>query len=162
MRLRKVTLITVCLVAGSALMSNMVFADAGRLIKRRDVNGTAPDLESAKCLSCHDGSFASDVTSGLAPRGMRGFLGKESEHPIGMYYSAVGKGKFGKYVPRGVLNPAIVLVDGRVSCVSCHVKDSAKDNRLMSTTSDHESCTGGEKLAVSNYGSGLCLSCHIK
>ncbi|MBL4701171.1 MAG: hypothetical protein JKX85_07925, partial [Phycisphaeraceae bacterium] len=104
------------------------------------------------CLSCHDGSIASDVSGGGMGIG-RGFGAsgnRGGEHPIGMTYPTTGN----KVVSTGSqiafalpmsLDQRIQLVDGKVSCISCHSPYSKENNLLV----------------MSNDRSKLCLSCHM-
>ncbi|HEY6871928.1 MAG TPA: cytochrome c3 family protein [Geobacteraceae bacterium] len=123
-------------------------------LSRFGTNNTAEHREtdidsfSKECLNCHDGLRATDVTvdyrnePGISGRG-RHVSGKD--HPIGMYYAsyaALGRG----YKPAAMLNRKMVLVNGKVGCLTCH-------NPLNPERSH---------LVMSDYRSALCLSCHDK
>lgn len=106
------------------------------------------DSFSRKCLVCHDG-----VSAPIAEGSYRNSPGEEhsrgqvngSSHPIGMDYAAysIGNRSF-KNVE--MLDRQMVLVDGKVGCLSCHNPLNPRRNHL----------------AVSDARSELCLACHNK
>ena len=83
-------------------------------------------LSLTSCLGCHDGTVGKEV-------------GSES-HKVNVLY-----------IPGRRLNKirdrSIVLVDGRVTCISCHNPYGG---------------TAKARLVKSNGGSRLCLTCHRK
>lgn len=92
------------------------------------------DVESLSCLTCHDGSIGPMAHYSVGEAKAIG-----NSHRIGQQYV---------FKPGLSLSPArsgVVLVNGRVSCISCH--DMAKP---------------GNHLAVDMKGSALCLTCHRK
>ncbi len=97
------------------------------------------DVSSAACLSCHDGSVASDVTHEIGA--LRGIRGLGNSHPIGVEYRPRG---LGALRPAEQLDRRIRLFDNRVGCGSCHSPYSPEDSLLV----------------MSNERSRLCLSCH--
>ena len=110
--------------------------------------GTRIDKASMTCLSCHDGSLgsANDVNSGSWKHGVRmSPFDPEGSHPIGVNYARAMR-KHGGLRPVSQLNPAIKLIDGKVSCRSCH--------DMYATTY--------KKLVVTMSGSRLCFECHDK
>lgn len=101
------------------------------------------DNETMTCMTCHDGTLASEGDSG------RHFGDSFKDHPVGVPYSdsRLARGQPPSdvpLVPVAGLNPKIRLFDGQVGCGSCHSPYS-KEKHL---------------LVMSNYGSKLCLSCH--
>ena len=81
------------------------------------------DAETRTCLSCHDGTMASDIgvgdSTGLSHAG----------HPVGVVYrgggfpqaSATGStGGYGQLRPASILDSRIRLFDQQVGCGSCH------------------------------------------
>lgn len=108
--------------------------------------GLRIDSVSRTCLSCHDGSIAvaDTVTVGMWEHGVPfGRFDPRGSHPIGVdYLRAFAKNRGLR--PMGALNPAIKLVNGKVSCISCHDLYSKEPH----------------KLVMSNSGSRLCLACH--
>jgi predicted CXXCH cytochrome family protein len=94
------------------------------------------DVESAGCVSCHDGSMVMDP----------GHLGQRSTfqadaHPIGATYRS---GRGGGLRPSALLDERIRLFDDRIGCGSCHSPYSPEPSLLV----------------MSNQGSALCLDCH--
>lgn len=104
------------------------------------------DVESKRCLSCHDGINASEASSGAATHGSFGsFANERLNHPIGIPYPTYQPpGNGTKYRPASLLPREIRLPDGMVSCVSCH-NLYARDKHL---------------LTVPIKDSALCLTCH--
>jgi predicted CXXCH cytochrome family protein len=99
------------------------------------------DAYSRQCMGCHNenqgGSSLKLDSSGVVRHGTG-----SANHPIGMRYDrAVATGLYRK---PSRLNPAILLPEGKVSCVSCHVGYSKEHGALVR----------------SNARSGLCLECH--
>jgi predicted CXXCH cytochrome family protein len=86
------------------------------------------DPISYECLNCHDGSTA-PLTGNSHPVGV--------DYPI---YSMYGS----NFVSRGALDRRIILIDGKVGCLSCH--------NPLNPARDH--------LVMSNDRSRLCLACH--
>lgn len=107
------------------------------------------DSFSRDCLSCHDGLRASDITvvyrnSPENPRRGRHVSGKD--HPVGMdYENYVASGR-GNYKPIATLNSRMMLIDGKVGCLTCHNPLNPEKNHLV----------------MSDFRSALCLSCHNK
>jgi len=116
----------------------------------------ALDDESRTCLSCHDGTTATDI--GLGSDG--GPITHASGHPVGVAYRSIGglasssivapTGSggtllgYGQLVPVSTLDPRIRLFDGNIGCGSCHSPYSQEHGLLV----------------MDNYRSRLCLSCH--
>jgi len=73
---------------------------------------------SSQCVSCHDGSAATHVTWGADRR----------SHPIGMRYADVWvQSRAGL---NGIIPRALVLVEGRVECTTCHDGASLEPHRV--------------------------------
>lgn len=91
------------------------------------------DRYSTECLACHDGGIASAThfTAAADRRPM-------NSHPVGVPYPS--RSQFAP-IPS---DSNIILIDGRVSCVTCH--DMVAD---------------GYHLAIENDHSRLCFSCHL-
>jgi predicted CXXCH cytochrome family protein len=79
------------------------------------------------CEACHDGTVGPLIVTKVM-----------GAHPVGVIY---GRQKSLRNNPR---DARIVLVNGKVTCVSCHDPYSRKD----------------KKLVMGNENSKLCLSCH--
>ena len=101
------------------------------------------DVYSMYCLGCHFGDgHAASVETGT--RGILRYDDKFVTHPVGgLYADALARGIV---YPAALLPDAILLPDGRVSCVSCHVGYAEVHGQLV----------------ISNKGSALCLTCHKK
>ena len=108
----------------------------------RGIGGLDPF--SVICLTCHDGSIASGIENGVqGGLDNNGHIGN-GNHPIGMSYAGYTRRNF--YIPLGALNNDIVMVGGKMGCLSCHNPQNPEKFHL----------------ARSNGRSRLCLSCHIK
>ncbi len=124
----------------------------------------APDDKMAElafgCISCHDGTTAKDVYASTV--GVQTWRMGMGEHPVGMDYRASYLRKQEELNPREFLPASIILVDGVVSCLSCHklseeaVQASTNGSTAFIGSTD---CTSAG-LTVSNEGSRLCMSCH--
>ncbi len=111
-------------------------------------DGSRPiDPVSSECLTCHDGSVAKLSVIGVGIWTHSGdFIGYDSGlHPIGVDYEEARR-RSGGLRPSSTLDSRIRLVQGKVSCVSCHNPYSEKEQLLV----------------MENRGSRLCLECHIK
>ncbi|MBI5837497.1 MAG: cytochrome c3 family protein [Candidatus Eisenbacteria bacterium] len=118
-----------------------------------------PTGVSMACLSCHDGTVGLDVItnvpnsySGSAavgttmPAGMFN-LGTDlrNDHPVSVSYDNTLDTKFKSST--SVTAAGLQLYSGKVQCASCHNPHTAANRPF---------------LRVSNGGSNLCLTCHIK
>jgi predicted CXXCH cytochrome family protein len=93
-----------------------------------EVNNKAGVME---CLSCHDGSVAIARSTG--------------DHPVNRPYPPIDKRRMFNN-PAQVKAAGIILVQGRVTCVSCHNLANPKPPHLV----------------IELDRSTLCLTCHIK
>lgn len=114
-----------------------------------DSQNAAIDSFSQDCMTCHDGLRGSDVrlvfrnSPGNSGKGMRA-SGKD--HPIGMDYANYAAFGGGGYNPVSMLNPKMMLINGKVGCLTCHNPLNPEKNHLV----------------MSDFGSALCLTCHNK
>lgn len=104
-----------------------------------------PESTSQSCLTCHDGSLATEVghrRGGSA----RVRLGSQwsTDHPVDIPYQDTIEGADGRLAPRATLDPRVRLFGGSMTCASCHTL-YAQSKGL---------------LAVEGAVSALCLSCH--
>lgn len=91
------------------------------------------------CLSCHDGALA-DAVSSCSVR-----CDFSTGHSLMKDYPP--RGKEALYSPAAVVTAkGIKLVNGKVTCISCH--------NLRNPSRNH--------LVMDNTGSKLCLTCHIR
>jgi predicted CXXCH cytochrome family protein len=125
----------------SAFGSDKISSHAARpsTLARLDEDG------SRSCISCHDGTVASDATGPSSSQVGMGF--RNSGHPFGVAYSVpAGTGFRGDWNlrPAQTLNSNIRIFNGQVGCQSCHSLYSTQKNLLV----------------MSNDSSRLCQSCH--
>jgi len=94
----------------------------------------ALDVFSLECLSCHDGTMANEAHFAFGSGKPIG-----NSHPIGVVLPDT----------KAFLHPFpgsnVILIKGRVSCVTCHDIEAP-----------------GDHLAMNNANSALCFSCHQK
>ena len=102
------------------------------------------DSFSAGCVTCHDGIVSrKDILNYRNdPRTRMQMI--SGKHPIGMNYESytVYRDTLKKV---DELNPNLVLVEGKVSCVTCHDPFNPEKNHL----------------ALKNSGRDLCKECHL-
>jgi predicted CXXCH cytochrome family protein len=122
---------------------------------------------SKLCLSCHDGTVAIDSFGGTT--GTNNITGASklgtdltNDHPIGITYDAAlvtGDGGLKAITSAANIGPAgaktgtidsNLLNLGKVECSSCH--DVHNTNTAVSAN----------LLKITNSGSALCLTCHVK
>lgn len=109
---------------------------AGSVAKGLDL-----DPFSMQCLSCHAENGQGPMST-VDARGIVRHASGSGNHPIGMRYGqSKGKGLYRKITD---LPASILLPEGKVSCVSCHVGYSKKHGALV----------------ASNNRSSLCMECH--
>lgn len=107
-----------------------------------------------KCLSCHDGSMASDVTASAGGRGHFGV-----NHPIGFDYEQVAA------VDRGI-KPSSTFFDGGIQVADVLYKDEF-GRSIMTCTTCHDVHNGphvSDRFLLYGRldGSSLCYTCHNK
>jgi len=105
------------------------------------------DTISLECIACHDGLTARAANHRISNGNRQGVKSMETikaAHPFGMDYDHYKSNK--GYVPVDMLPADMVLMGGKVVCVTCH--NMLGENKMF--------------LAVDNSGSRLCFSCHVK
>jgi predicted CXXCH cytochrome family protein len=107
---------------------------------QRRVSGKV-DQESAACMTCHDGTIASDAGSHSQPPG----LAQSPDHAVGTLFAAKPGGEL-VLVPTSRLDRRVRLMDGKLGCGSCHNVYTRQPNILV----------------MNNRGSQLCLTCHVE
>ncbi len=105
------------------------------------------DEMSIKCMSCHDAIFGASATS----ENMDILRSRHSNvtgltHPVGVSYAEAKRKYRGAYRDLSDLPPQIKLYGGMVGCGTCHSPYSGTHSQLV----------------MDNYGSNLCLACHVK
>jgi len=145
-----------CVLCHSGLDSKMhsisgVGAHMGGVVKAAYVPnksiGVRLDEMSIKCMSCHDAILGSDTTVSNVDI-LRGEHSNTTglTHPVGVSYAEAKRKYKGAYRDIAKLPPQINFYGGRVGCGTCHSPYAA----------------GHAELVMNNYGSNLCLACHIK
>jgi len=132
------TLLKVLLVSAAL---PVVFAVSETRAEIVDHHGLRVDSEdtSSGCLSCHDGTIGSSVSSCTVDCTADGSHSIEKEYPPA--------GEESKYATvESILAAGIKLSGNRVACISCH--------DLANQSTSH--------LRISNDSSGLCAACHIR
>lgn len=116
-------------------------------LEYREANeGDEIDKASADCLECHDDTVSRHerkrIVTGIWDHGIDGF-----SHPIGVRYpdskSPLSRKKFTEVTE---IPPQIKLIDGKISCITCHDPYSTEKGQLV----------------ISNKRGALCLACHIR
>jgi predicted CXXCH cytochrome family protein len=97
------------------------------------------DAFSLRCMVCHDDHGPATLRTASASNFLQ-FDAGPNNHSIGVEYAEAVR--YGGYEPMAMLPDEILLPEGRVGCVSCHVPYSRKHGRAPHTRG------------------GLCLTCH--
>lgn len=121
------------------------------------------DKASRACMQCHDGSIAGHVANNASRSTNRFGSLLATSHPVGMDYDRSVQNKPHEYKRAASLDPNITLVDGKVSCISCHeIKQDSAQGRSTNLVSysAKTACNSTPQLTIENKYSKLCLSCH--
>lgn len=123
------------------------------------------DYETVQCMECHDGVTARDVEMSFpgTDAGMSSL--HTGKHPIGMNYRDYVLSTPLEYRPHNRLNSDTQLVNGQVSCVSCHrIRQNPSPSTESSRMAKYEAtdCLTFDQPKKELGQSGLCQSCHIK
>jgi hypothetical protein len=166
-----VTFTSPALIAGSfgdSFSKWLLGSEAEASLLRQDQ--PALDEVAEGCMQCHNGMRATHIVVKNADSPLQlTSSGMQVNHPVGMSYDDYAVRKPRDYVPRFSLDPDILLVNGQVSCVSCHsLKETdevgwAVDGRLDKVQLAHagvEDCTASGELTVGHTETELCLACH--
>ncbi|GMR04625.1 MAG: hypothetical protein BMS9Abin23_0526 [Thermodesulfobacteriota bacterium] len=111
------------------------------------------DRASIECISCHE----ADVTA----ESVHVVGGPGHDHPVGVDYVGLAA-RVPALVKPSELDPALRLVSGRISCVTCHVPYDKKNHLTLAAKRKEMPAIPDPMLNVDNSGSGLCMSCHLK
>jgi len=104
------------------------------------------DAHSLHCLGCHaDGHGGSGGSVSVSRNGVIRHSSGAAPHPIGRSYREA-RSRGGFHPEQRLLQNKVILSDGKISCVSCHVAYKKEHG----------------KLVVQNARSDLCLTCHAK
>lgn len=121
----------------AAVFSALIYSSPGA--EELEHHGVMANSESNayECLSCHDGQVGSPVHMSTKPGNIF------CDHPINMDYPPTKKEAY--YLPlESVTDAGIKLMNGQVTCISCH--------NLKNPEKAH--------LAVPLDNSNLCFVCH--
>lgn len=121
----------------------------------------APDPVSVQCLGCHDGVSAVDVMSHAASPGGAPY---GAGHGIGMRYASVIERRPDSFRHPLTAGSQILLVSGRVSCVSCHSNSSktAATPAAFTDTAIAQQCMVASQPAETLAAGQRCLACHLE
>lgn len=120
------------------------------------------DAVARGCMECHNGVGASHITvkNARSPLQISGMM--NVNHPVGMDYNEHAYRKPRSYQSSASLDSNILLVDGRVSCVSCHQLKVDEEQQVAIAQIGNSNCSASSQLTVGPRETDLCLSCHIK
>jgi len=129
------------------------------------------DHVGRRCVQCHNGVHATEITvkSAEAPPHYS-LSGTQVNHPVGMIYDDYAITKARYFTSRFLLNANINLVDGKVTCVSCHRLKRTEERysfvdarweESLSAQATLEDCNASSSLTVGPREEDLCLACHI-
>lgn len=118
-------------------------ADGGTSLRARahPAAAVSPSADATACLDCH-ADHAGDGRAGAGRLVYASARAGPRNHPVGLRYERAVA--YGGYVDVAVLPREVRLVDGRLSCVSCHRDYSARHGATVLPTA----------------GSELCFACH--
>ncbi len=131
-----------------------------------------PELDrvASGCVACHNGVRATHIVVKSAEAPLQfSISGAQGNHPVGMPYDYYATTRAREYVPRFSLHSNITLVDGKVTCISCHRLRQAgasaeffevRVSHAASSAAEPESCTASGELTIGPQDGGLCLACH--
>lgn len=143
------------------------------LAQTRFVSSEGVEVER-RCLGCHDGLIATRITTKDADSPMRfSSRGRQVVHPTGMNYDEYAGARATGFRSRQTLDSGIVLIDGSVTCVSCHrLAAGVTTAELAGTDAFNDdyaardaalrACLASGELTVGPRISDLCLACHVK
>ncbi len=151
-------------VAGSLseMFRNFVF---GADVQAFAVSAAAvpPDSTASDCLGCHNGATATSISLKDADAPFQISGSRTVNHPVGMSYDHYAMRDPRGYRPRLLLDKNIRLVDGKVSCVSCHRLKSDLSTGMQTAAMALDpaaECTASRELTVGHSSTELCIACH--
>ncbi|MBI5470906.1 MAG: hypothetical protein HY961_01030 [Ignavibacteriae bacterium] len=124
------------------------------------------DAESQRCMACHSGAFGQHIE--LRPAGAPlefeyGRTVRTRNHAIGMEYQIAYEANPQEYVAPAALDRNIRLVEGKVGCLSCHIK---REELIVQATSyvpvSDMQCSNDNDALQKVFRGPNCLKCHIK
>lgn len=121
--------------------SGAAILNQGHLSNFADDEAIALDRFSEDCLQCHENQgpeATPQVLMGID--GVVQHAGGRVNHPVGIDYDAAAEIALSSYVPIAALPDSMVLPEGRVSCLSCHVGYSKTHGSIVETPTNRELC----------------------
>ncbi|MEK6776811.1 MAG: hypothetical protein AABY87_08030 [bacterium] len=123
------------------------------------------DQVAEGCMGCHNGITATHITikNAEAPLQIRGI--QTVNHPVGMSYDNYALKNPSGFRPRSTLPSSIRMVDGKVTCLSCHRVGEERTEVLTDSRYDERrngGCTASNILTVGPRETDLCMACHVK
>lgn len=109
------------------------------------------DAASAECVGCHQDAVTVNEPLQVCHQG-------NCDHPVGVSYVSFSSKNRGLIPPEGLI-PEIKLVDGKISCLTCHIPYNAEHEEKAAFKGSFQP---DSLLSVDNTGSKLCTSCHRK
>jgi len=159
----------------AALMSNAQAGDfrawllADAPAWAQDARAAEPvqlDWSAEACLACHNGARGRHITVNSAESSMGYGEFGSMNHPIGMRYADYAMRDPGGYQPRGALGPEMWLVDGKVTCITCHRlnSDNSRSGFVKASWSGETESRHpvSRELTAGPRETDLCIACHIK
>jgi predicted CXXCH cytochrome family protein len=122
----------------------------GLIAKADSVVGAGLHLDSfsAGCLSCHDGTAASKVIPRFknTPEKKSVMSMLAVKHPIGMDYEQYAISHSADLKSLDEMSRDLTLVDGKVSCITCHDPISSRRSQLRITSTGVDLCSACHKM----------------
>ena len=115
-----------------------ITTDEGRLFVTRGQERVEIENPASYCLDCHGGSEATDDSSNRGPWAKHELGTSDRNHPVDLVYP---DGRSG-YWPADALDERVVLIKGRMTCLTCHSRDADR------------------ALVIPKEQSRLCVACH--
>jgi hypothetical protein len=103
------------------------------------------DEISVGCIACHDDLAVTETTG---PSDIR-----LENHAVGVSYGDAWLSNPSGLFPPGALDRSIALLDGRITCVSCHRASNREPDDPVP-----QGCPESDGLTVDR--SSLCMACH--
>ena len=127
------------------------------------------DEESQRCMECHNGSAGPAIALRPvdAPVEFEG-LGQMCtvNHPMGMDYQGSTVKYPDEFRSAAAVAPGISLIDGKVGCLSCHIKRSLRNSlvtrRDLMLPESPGQCTDDSAVTAMLFGLNVCLGCHVR
>ena len=118
--------------------------------------GETLDDKSVKCLSCHSSTASEHYRLSVCS------ADDICDHPVGGVYDALASGNR-SIKPAADIDHAVKLGNGRIVCVTCHVRYySADEHRRRMKLRKRYPLVPDPMLVVDNRDGLLCRACHLK